>query len=96
MTISIYLFDEIVDSPFSIVTRISADLGLECDIISEDLNFRSNDKRKKPLSFARANQDFAKLPDLAPKVRHELKDHCGDGVAKLDAEFGLNVGSWLA
>lgn len=95
-TINIYLYDEIVDSPFSVVTRIFADLGLECDITPEDVDFRSNDKQKKQLRFARANQDFTKLPDLSPEVRQELKDHYREGVAKLGTEFGLNVGSWLA
>jgi|GEM_PF-4804335 len=95
-TINIYLHDEIVTSPHVVVSRIFSDLGVQCDITPADLDFRSNDKKKKQMKFGRSGQDFATLPELSPEVRQELKDYYRESVTKLQSEFGLNVGSWVA
>lgn len=95
-TINIYLFDDIVTQPHTVVTRIFSDLGVACDITPKDLDFRSNDKQRKQRQFSKINPDFKALPQLSPEVREELKDHYRDGVLKLQSEFGLNVGSWVS
>ena len=95
-TINIYLYDDIVSDPYGVVTRIFADLGVDCDVTPQDLDFRSNDKTKKQQKFGKTNQEFATLPELSPAVRDQLKDDYREGVTKLQSEFGLNVGSWVA
>lgn len=95
-TINVYLLDDIVADPHGVVTRVFSDLGLDCDLTPEDVNFRSNDKTRKQQTFSRKNQEFTTLPVLSPEVRAELKDHYRDGVLKLQSEFGLDVGSWVA
>lgn len=94
--ISIFLHDDIVRAPFDVVSKIFADLGVPCDVTPEDLDFRSNDKKKKQLKFGKNNDEFAVLPELSPKVREELKEHYREEIEKLQSEVGLNVGPWLA
>lgn len=93
--ISIYLHDEIVAEPLSVVNKICSHLDVPCDITPEDLDFRSNDKEKKKLKFRKKNIEFGALPTLSLEVREQLKDHYRGEVSKLQAEYGLNVGSWI-
>lgn len=94
-TIRIYLYDEIVQRPYAVVSRIFSDLGVECDITPNDLDFRSNDKTKKRKRFERDNREFTALPELSPEVRQELTEYYREGISKLQSEYGLNVGSWI-
>lgn len=95
-TINIYLLDDIIAAPHTVVSRIFSDLGVDCDITPKDVDFRSNDKNRKQRRFSRTNPDFTKLPVLSPAVREKLKDHYREGVLKLQSEYGLDVGSWVS
>lgn len=94
-TIHVHLYDELVENPVGLTHSLFSELGVDCDLLEDEIRFRTNDKNIKARKIGKEHGRVLTLPVLSSAVRRDLFDAYRGEISDLARLHGLPCEHWL-